>query len=308
MIGTASWTDKTLLETDFYPKHARSPEARLRYYASKFPIVEVDSTYYFPPSDSNVVAWVNRTPESFTFHIKAYSLLTKHPTRPKSLYADLADEVPADHRDAKYLYSSHLPETAMDEVWRRFAASLMPLHSAGKLGVILFQFPEWFVPGSESRNYIVECKERLPDYRIAVEFRSSLWLEGRSLERTLDFLRVNDIPLTAVDMPQGFRSSMPPIAEATAKDIAYVRFHGRNVKEWDKQHSIATPRFAYLYAEEELAGWVPKIKQLAEKTQEVHVLMNNCYRDYAQRNARELGDLLSSANANVLAPKGSETS
>ena len=252
----------------------------------------MDSTYYFPPTDSNVVAWVNRTPDEFTFHIKAYSLLTKHPTRPKSLYADLAEEVPAERKEARYLYASHLPDPVMDEVWRRFAASLLPLHSSGKLGVILFQFPEWFMPGSESRNYVVECKERLPDYRIAVEFRNAAWLSERSLERTLDFLRTNDIPLTSVDMPQGFRSSIPPMAEATANDIAYVRFHGRNVDEWNKQHTIATPRFAYLYSQEELEGWVPKIKDLADKTEEVHVLMNNCYRDYAVVNARQLAGLL----------------
>lgn len=296
LIGTASWTDKTLLQTDFYPKHAKSAEERLRFYASKFPIVEVDSTYYFPPSDSNVLAWVNRTPDSFTFHIKAYSLLTKHPTRPKSLYADLAGKVSNDRtspgrKEVKSLYSSHLPEDVMDEVWRRFASSLMPLHSSGKLGVILFQFPEWYLPGSESRNYIVECKERLPDYRIAVEFRNSAWLAERNLERTLEFLRTNEIPLTSVDMPQGFRSSMPPLAEATTK-IAYVRFHGRNTEEWNKQHDTATPRFAYLYSQEELSGWVPKIKELAAKTEEVHVLMNNCYRDYAVTNARQLAGLL----------------
>jgi uncharacterized protein YecE (DUF72 family) len=296
LVGTASWTDKTLLQSDFYPKEAKTAEARLRYYASKFPIVEVDSVYYFPPSDTNVLAWINRTPDSFTFHIKAYSLLTKHPTRPKSLYPDLAEMV-TDERKGKFLYSSHLPDEVMDEVWRRFAASLLPLHSSGKLGVILFQFPEWFLPGNESRNYIVECKDRLPDYRITVEFRNSAWLSERNLDRTLKFLEDNGIPLTTVDMPQGFKSSMPPIAESTSKELAYVRFHGRNAEQWDKEHETATPRFAYLYSEQELSEWVPKIKQLASKAQEVHVLMNNCYRDYAVTNARQLAGMLSLENA-----------
>ncbi|MEX2553027.1 MAG: DUF72 domain-containing protein [Actinomycetota bacterium] len=290
-IGTASWTDKTLISSGFYPKEANDAESRLRFYADNFPIVEVDSTYYFPPSDRNVLAWVNRTPESFTFHIKAYSLLTKHPTRPNSLAKDLA-EVAKPELKGKFLYSTHLPETVMDEVWRRFAASLMPLHSSGKLGVVHFQFPEWFLPGTESRNYLIECQDRLPDYRIAVEFRNSLWLEGRNAERTLKFLESNNIPITSVDMPQGFRSSLPPVASATAKDIAYVRFHGRNVEQWDKPQEIATPRFAYLYSQEELQGWVPKIQELSGRVEEVHVLMNNCYRDYAVTNARQLADLL----------------
>jgi uncharacterized protein YecE (DUF72 family) len=290
-IGTASWTDKTLIESGrFYPKEANNAEARLRYYAENFPIVEVDSTYYYPPSDQAVDAWVNRTPDEFTFHIKAWSLLTKHPTRPNSLAPDLRET--ATERKGKFLYASHLPDETMDEVWRRFAASLMPLHSTGKLGVIHFQYPEWFMPGTESRNYIVECQERLHNYRIAVEFRNSLWFEERKLERTLEFLRSHDIPVTSVDMPQGFRSSMPPIAAATAKDLAYVRFHGRNTEQWDKPQEIATPRFAYKYTQEELAPWVPKLKELANQAKEVHVLMNNCYQDYAVQNARDLGELL----------------
>ncbi|HYN99694.1 MAG TPA: DUF72 domain-containing protein [Actinomycetota bacterium] len=290
-IGTASWTDKTLIESGrFYPKEANTAEARLRYYAENFPIVEVDSTYYYPPSEKAVDAWVNRTPDEFTFHIKAYSLLTKHPTRPNSLAPDLRES--ATERKGKFLYASHLPDEVMDEVWRRFAASLMPLHSTGKLGVIHFQYPEWFMPGTESRNYIVECQERLHNYRIAVEFRNHLWFEERNLERTLEFLRSHDIPVTSVDMPQGFRSSLPPIAAATAKDLAYVRFHGRNTEQWDKPQEIATPRFAYKYTQEELAPWVPKLKELAGQVKEVHVLMNNCFQDYAVQNARDLGELL----------------
>ncbi len=290
-IGTASWTDKTLIESGrFYPKEANNAEARLRFYAENFPIVEVDSTYYYPPSEQAVDAWVNRTPDEFTFHIKAWSLLTKHPTRPNSLAPDLRET--ATERKGKFLYASHLPDETMDEVWRRFAASLMPLHSTGKLGVIHFQYPEWFMPGTESRNYIVECQERLHNYRIAVEFRNSLWFEERNLERTLEFLRSHDIPVTSVDMPQGFRSSMPPVAAATAKDLAYVRFHGRNTEQWDKPQEIATPRFAYKYTQEELAPWVPKVKELATQAKEVHVLMNNCYQDYAVQNARDLGELL----------------
>lgn len=294
LLGTASWTDKTLVTSGrFYPREASTPEARLRFYAKHFPIVEVDSTYYFPPTERNVLAWLNRTPQDFTFHIKAYSLLTKHPTRPNSLPADLRKMVPSEHKEKKSLYGNHLPQDVLDEVWKRFAATLMPLHSSGKLGVVHFQFPEWFLPGAQSRNYIIEARDRLPDFRIAVEFRNATWLNERNLDRTLGFLRDNDIPLTCVDMPQGFRSSMPPIAEATSRDLSYVRFHGRNSKEWDKPHATATPRFAYKYSQEELSEWVPKLTDLAARTKQVHVLMNNCYRDYAVTNAKELAELLS---------------
>lgn len=292
LVGTASWTDKTLIESGFYPKDARTPEQRLRHYAQHFPIVEVDSTYYFPPTERNAALWANRTPTDFTFHVKAYSLLTQHPTRPNSLYPDLQDAVDLERRQARFLYPSHLPADALEVVWRRFAEALLPLHSAGKLGVVHFQYPEWFVPGGKARDYILECRDRLPDYRIAVEFRNASWTDERSLDRTLAFLRQHDIPYTSVDMPQGFRSSLPPIAAATSPDLAYVRFHGRNTDQWKGKHSTATPRFAYRYSEQELSEWVPRINELTGQAREVHVLMNNCYRDYAVTNARQLATML----------------
>ena len=293
LIGTASWTDKTLIASKgFYPAEASKPEDRLRYYASQFPIVEVDSTYYFPPTERNALLWAERTPVDFTFHVKAYSLLTQHPTRPDSLAEDLRGRVPEESRGRKMLYPSHLPGEVVDEVWRRFAEALMPLHSAGKLGVVHFQYPEWFLPGRESRSYLQECVQRLPDYQVAVEFRNAAWMNERNQERTLALLRDLHIPYTSVDMPQGFRSSLPPIAAATTRELAYVRFHGRNVANWEGKHATATPRFAYLYSPEELAEWVPRLRVLASEAKEVHVLMNNCYRDYAVTNARQLFTLL----------------
>lgn len=293
LVGTASWTDKTLIrEGTFYPKGVSSAEERLRYYAGQFPIVEVDSTYYFPPSSRNAALWADRTPVHFTFHVKAYSLLTDHPTRPASLFDDLRDAVPEEHRGKRFLYASHLPPEVLDEVWSRFAEALMPLHSAGKLGVVHLQFPEYLVPGAAAREKILECRERLPDYGIAVEFRNALWMNERNRDRTLEFLRAHRIPYTSVDMPQGFRSSLPAIAASTSPDLAYVRFHGRNTATWNAKSETATPRFAYRYSQEELAEWVPKIRGLARDAREVHVLMNNCYRDYAVTNARQLAGLL----------------
>lgn len=293
LIGTASWTDKTLIEAGtFYPKEARTAEARLRFYSQQFPIVEVDSTYYFPPTERNAALWAERTPRDFTFHVKAYSLLTLHPTRPNSIDKDLFSAIPEEERDKRFLYAGKLPIDVVEEMWKRFASALMPLHSSGKLGIVHFQFPQWFLPSNESRDYILSCRDHLPDYRIAVEFRNSSWLSERNRERTFDSLSKHQIPFTCVDMPQGFPSSMPPIAASTAKDLAYVRFHGRNTEEWARQHATATPRFAYLYPEKELKEWVPKLQDLAQQTKEVHVLMNNCYRDYAVVGARQLAALL----------------
>jgi len=277
---------------NFYPPGTTTAEARLKFYASKFPLVEVDSTYYFPPSERNSELWIERTPPEFTFNIKAYSLLTGHPTRPESLYKDIAAELPAEVMDKRRLYRDKLPEEAIDEVWERFRLALYPLHSAGKLGAVLFQFPQWFVISKASKAYIEECAGRLPDYRVAVEFRHKSWMEERNVEETLGLLSEHRLPYVCVDMPQGFDSSLPPIAAATADDIAMVRFHGRDPKAWGSKEETASARFRYDYAREELREWAPKIKGLAGQARETHVLMNNCYRDFAIRSARELGDLL----------------
>src|SRR6266540_3331867 len=293
LVGISSWTERTLIkEGNFYPPAAKTAEARLQFYASQFPIVELDSTYYFPPSERNAILWIERTPKDFTFNIKAYSLLTNHPTKRESLYADLRDELPKELEKKRNLYREQLPDEAVEQVWQRFHDALMPLHSAGKLGAVLFQFPQWFVIGRKNKDYIVECAERLGDYRIAVELRHRTWLEDRNRDETLSFLEQHRLPLVCVDMPQGFDSSIPPIAAATAPDLAMVRFHGRDPEQWQKKNVSAAERFKYEYTDEELEEWVPKVQDLAANARETHVLMNNCYRDYAVKSARQLATLL----------------
>jgi uncharacterized protein YecE (DUF72 family) len=180
----------------------------------------------------------------------------------------------------------------VDEVWHRFHDALMPLHSSGKLGALLFQFPQWFVIARKNKVYIEEVAERMKDFRVAIEFRHKSWMEDRNLEETVSFLEERNLPLVCVDMPQGFDSSVPPIAAATADDLSMVRFHGRNNAAWNTKSDSASERFRYDYPKDELQEWVPRIEDLAGQTRETHVLMNNCYRDFAVRNAAELGGLL----------------
>ena len=293
VIGISSWTEPTLVkEGNFYPKGASSAEDRLKFYASQFPIVEVDSTYYFPPSERNSVLWIERTPKDFTFNIKAYALLTNHPTKVESLYKDVREALPEEVAAKKNVYREHLPEKLADEVWDRFRESLMPLHSAGKLGSVLFQYPQWFVIGRKNKDYILECQERLPDYRIAVEFRHKSWMERGNDEETLAFLSDHDIVFVCVDMPQGFDSSLPPVAAVTSKELAVIRFHGRDPEAWNTKSQRAADRFRYDYSKKELEEWVPKVESLAEQAKETHAIMNNCYRDHAVRSARQLAALL----------------
>ncbi|HSR26874.1 MAG TPA: DUF72 domain-containing protein, partial [Actinomycetes bacterium] len=293
-VGTASWTDPTLLKSGWYPKGASDAKTRLRFYTTQFPIVEVDATYYYLPREEQAGLWVDRTPPDFVFNIKAFSLLTGHPTRRKALPEDLLGEVAPEHLAKERFYASHLSADGQAEVWRRFRDALLPLDSAGKLGAVLMQYPEWFTPRRSSREELQAIRDRLAGYQACVEFRNAAWLAtDRDRERTLGLLRDLDLPLVCVDMPQGFRSSVPPIAEATSPALSVVRFHGRDPDAWTKK--TVTERFHYLYTEAEMAEWVPKVDHLAESAREVHVLMNNCFSDHAVINARQLTDLLDSA-------------
>jgi uncharacterized protein YecE (DUF72 family) len=288
LVGTSSWTDPTLIQSGrFYPAWARSAEARLQYYASHFSIVEVDSSYYALPNEKTSGLWVQRTEEKFIFDIKTFRIFTQHPTPLSSLPRDIREALPAETKAKTNVYQRDMPQELLGELWARFEKALLPLDSAGKLGVVLFQFPPWFYPGNEQREYILACKERLPQYRIAVEFRHNSWANDKNRERTLAFLHDNNLPFVCVDEPQGFRSSVPPIVEATS-DIALLRFHGRNKETWEKRGVSATERFNYLYGEDELREWVPRIKELATRTKQLHVLFNNCYEDKAVTNARQM--------------------
>src|SRR5919201_715067 len=201
-VGITGWAEATLIkQSDFYPKDAKTAEARLRFYASKFPIVEVDSTYYAPPSERNAVLWIERTPKDFTFNIKAYSLLTQHPTRPDRMYKDLRERLPAELQEKRNVYADKVPAEIVDEVWQRFTDALMPLHSAGKLGAVLFQFPPWFVISRKNKDYILECAERLKDFRIAVELRHKTWFDGDNVDETISFLEDHGLPFVCVEMP-----------------------------------------------------------------------------------------------------------
>jgi uncharacterized protein YecE (DUF72 family) len=293
LVGITGWTEPTLVKAGtFYPKKTMSAEERLRFYADQFPIVEVDATYYAPPSERNAELWIDRTPKNFTFNIKAYSLLTNHPTKADGLYKDIRERLPGELADKRNLYREQLPEDLIDEAWQRFHDALMPLHSAGKLGAVLFQFPQWFVISRKNKEYLAECAERLKDFRVAVEFRHKSWLEERNRDETLSFLEEHDLPFVNVDMPQGFDSSLPPIAASTAKDLAMVRFHGRDPEQWTKKNVTAAERFRYDYSKRELDEWVPRIRDLADSARETHVLMNNCYQDYAVKSARQIASLL----------------
>jgi uncharacterized protein YecE (DUF72 family) len=285
-VGTASWTDRTLLESGWYPPEADTPERRLRYYARQFGLVEVDATYYALPAEQTAGAWAARTPAGFTFNVKAFSLFTQHPTRVAALPKDLRPAAEKTGKDRVYL--KDMDPAVVDEAWQRFLSALEPLHQAGKLGAILLQFPPWFPISRARKEYILACAQRAAPRRICVEFRNPTWMTPDNQRETLDFLADHQLPYVCVDMPQGHRDSIPPVLAATS-DLAVVRLHGHSQK-WDSKD--IHERFGYRYTDGELNEWAPRIAALARDAQNTHVLFNNCYRDYAQANARQLADLL----------------
>lgn len=288
-VGISSWTEPTLVKSGWYPPDATTAEERLRYYASRFPIVEVDSTFYAIPNDKTAQLWVERTPKDFTFNAKAFALLTQHPTPAARLPKDLREKV-ADSQSN--LYFKDLGPKEKESVWDRFREALQPLHDAGKLGAIVFQFPRWFLPSPGSYRFMEDLREWLPDFGIAIEFRQGAWMKPERRQRVLDFLRGRGYTYVVVDEPQGFSSSVPPVVAATAS-LGMVRFHGQNRETWEKKGISPAEKFRYLYQPPELKGWVPKLQEVAGGAGEVHAVMNNCYSDYAVRNAEDLAGLLS---------------
>jgi uncharacterized protein YecE (DUF72 family) len=294
-IGSASWTDRSLLDSGrFYPDGVNTPEERPRFYASVFPFVEIDSTYYTSQFADQATAWAERTPDDFLFDVKAFRLFTLHQTPHKMLPSavrEMVGEPPAGKRN---WYYKDIADDARDELWAGFEASLAPLRSAGKLGAVIFQLPPWAMPSPDSKRHLEECAGRLEGVRFAVEFRNKYWLSDRNRRSTLAFLRESGMAYVIVDEPQGFRSSVPLLWEVTDPELAIVRLHGRNAETWEKKGlASAAERFNYLYSDEELGEFADPVRELKRRAKEVHATFNNNYEDYPQRNGVEFASLLS---------------
>ncbi|MFH8491319.1 DUF72 domain-containing protein [Streptomyces longisporoflavus] len=280
LTGTCSWTDPALMRSGWYPTGHRSAEGRLRYYAGRFAVVEADASYYALPQERVSRMWAQRTPDGFTFDIKAFSLLTGHPTR----QAVMPDGLPADPRD----------DGILDQVWARFARAVEPLRQSGRLGSVLFQFPPWLRPGARAEQILAQTARRTAGWPIAVEFRHPDWWRAQQADSTCSLLAEHGMSAVAVDTVQGLPSSMPPVAPVTAPRLAVVRFHGRN-PSWGR--GSKEDRFRYTYTENELAQWLPRLRALARQTDQVHVLFNNCCGDASARAAEQMHHLLHTDHA-----------
>ncbi len=295
-IGTAAWADHTLVESGFYPPHVRSAEAKLRYYASQFPIVENDSTYWAFPETSRTATWAERAPAGFTMNIKAHALLTEHYASARGLPRDIREHLPGDVVAKPHLYPRDLGANTMRELTRRFRDALAPLAESGTLGVVLFQFPVWFPISSANKRELVRIRDDFADFRVAIELRNATWMTEDNRRETLDLLAEHDLIYVCVDEPQGFVASVPPVVAATS-DLAVIRMHGRNPARWrDRSHGRRSGGWPYRYGHDELVDWAARIHALAARTDEVHVIFSNAPLNDAIGNARELMQLVDGAS------------
>ena len=293
-VGTASWTDPTIVKGGvFYPRGVSSSEDRLRYYASQFSTVEVDSTYYSLPERAIATLWAERTPDDFVFHVKAHALMTGQPTEVARLPEPLVEALPRALADKSRIYAKDLPLELYDAVWSYFLDAIEPLRAAGKLGGVLLQYPRWFLPTPENKDHLAESAVRLAGTPGAVELRNRYWYGGadgggKETRWTLDMLRELGLAYVMVDGPQGLESSVPPVAAVTTPELAMVRLHGRRSATWEAAKVPTVERYRYLYSAQELDAWVPRIEEASAQARRTTVFLNNCYGNYGTTNAREL--------------------
>ena len=278
-----------------------SAEARLRFYASAFDTVEINSSFYAIPDVRNATLWVARTPESFLFHVKAYSLLTGHHPQASALPAELQATLPANAKKTRRgaIDASTFSAEAINEAFRLFRAALTPLAQAGKLGYVLFQLAPWIRFSHAQLDYLSSLPQRLPGWTIAVEFRDRSWYAAASA--TLTALRNAGIAHVVVDAPPT-PNAVPRVTTATAA-LAVIRLHGRNADGWLRQLQGKEPtvqeKYDYLYSGEELQELLPEIRALMEEAGQVHVVFNNNNRDYPVTNALQLRRLLGQRTPDV---------
>jgi len=292
-VGTASWTDRTMTARGvFYPDGVSTPEARLRYYASCFSMVEADVGFYAIPDRALTERWVARTPDNFVFDVKAHALMTGHATDIARLPRSIRDAIPPSILSGPRVYAKDLPLELRDEVWRLFRDAMVPLHEAGKLGIVLLQFAPWIRPTRHTPAMLARAREQLGDIPIGVEFRHPSWLEPRLRERVWHHLREQQMTYVIADTPPDTPTSLPRVPAITTPNLSVVRLHGRRSELWGARDAIVAEKYRYLYDREELEEWLKLILELTEHTERLHIVFNNCYANYGTTNALEMLDML----------------
>lgn len=230
----------------------------LAYLARYFDTIEINSTFYRPPSARSAASWAKRVAHNrrFRFTAKLWQRFT------------------------------HQRETAWgpDDV-ASVREGFQPLAEAGRLGCVLVQFPWSFKRTPEGREWLDDVLAAFADFPLAVEVRHSSW----NVPEFYAGLAERGVGVVNLDQPV-FRHSLQPGARVTA-DIGYVRLHGRNYENWFREDAEPHERYDYPYSAAELEPWLERIREVAERTRETYVIANNHYRGQAAVNAAMLRKL-----------------
>ena len=252
-IGPAGWSYKDW-ESVVYPEKPGKKFDPLEYLARYFDTIEINSSFYRPPTPSTTKSWANRVAanKQFIFTAKLHRVFT--------------------HERGK--------ATAEDE--KLFREGMDVLAKADKLGSVLLQFPWSFKNTPDDRIYLAQLLERFSDYPLVVEVRHTSW----NNEEVYEWLQERGVGVCNIDQPVFKRSIRP--AALTTSPVGYVRLHGRNYQNWFREQAPRDERYNYLYSLDELDPWITRIKEVAKNTRETYVITNNHFRGQAVVNAVEI--------------------
>ncbi|MDO9507808.1 MAG: DUF72 domain-containing protein [Thermovirgaceae bacterium] len=287
-VGTCSWTDRSLLSSGWYPDRARDVPAKLRHYSGFFDTVEIDSTFYAIPDETDFFQWASRTPPGFLFNVKAFGLFTFHALPVSALPGSIR---PKDAPRGSRIRIWEIPKENRVALWDVFISRVMVLHRMDRLGYLLFQFPPWVTFSEKNLNWFRRIGSLGAPLRIALEVRHGSWLEDGNRGPFLDMLRDQNMAYTAVDEPK-LDWTVPPEWNITATWGTVLRFHGRNAPAWGRRNATVAERFNYLYDIDELRAFSGLAKKMADDIGRVFLMFNNCFRDNAVRNALQMRALL----------------
>jgi uncharacterized protein YecE (DUF72 family) len=280
-IGTSGWNYPSGQGTwngIFYPKgRSRKTFDELAFYAEHFDTVEINSSFYGPPTADTARGWAERTPKGFEFSLKLYQKFT-HPKMFKEAQLKRAPEAGADAGGRAMLdLLAQVTQADIDEIKR----GLDPLANAGKLGALLAQFPASFKDTPESRVYLESLLRVFREYRIAVELRHKTWSD--QIADTLGLLNAFDAAWVQIDEPK-FRLSIRQNYLPNVTGFYYLRLHGRNAKNWWR-HDKAEDRYDYLYSRDELEPFIDIANAVRALVKKMYLYTNNHFAAKAVANA-----------------------
>jgi uncharacterized protein YecE (DUF72 family) len=252
-IGPAGWSYKDW-ENVVYPKKPGKTFDPLEYLSHYFNTIEINSSFYRPPTPSTTKSWASRVAgnKEFAFTAKLYRVFT--------------------HERGK--------ATRQDE--KDVRKGMDALAKVGKLGSLLLQFPWSFKNTADERIYLARLIEQFSEYPLVLEVRHTSW----NNDEVYEWLEERGVGVCNIDQPV-FKKSIRPAA-LTTSPVGYVRLHGRNYQNWFREKAPRDERYNYLYSLAELEPWLVRIKEVAKNTRETYVITNNHFRGQAVVNAVEI--------------------